>query len=63
VKDNGWSPATPVIICDFGFVRSGDPISRFGDNRHSEITSDKSDQSDLTDDSQFVNGATSLSVR
>jgi hypothetical protein len=34
---------------DFGFVRPGDPIPRSGDNRHSKIISDESDQADLTD--------------
>jgi hypothetical protein len=33
---------------DFGFVRPGDPIPRSSDNRHSEISSDKPDQADLT---------------
>jgi hypothetical protein len=34
---------------DFGFVRLGDPIPRSGDNRHSEVMSNKPDKGDLTD--------------
>jgi hypothetical protein len=34
---------------DFAFVWPGDPISRPGDNRHSQIVSDEPNQGDLTD--------------
>jgi hypothetical protein len=34
---------------DFGFVWPCDPIARSGDNRHSEVVSDKTNQGDLTD--------------
>jgi hypothetical protein len=34
---------------NFGFIGPGDPISSAGDNRHSEVMSDKPDKGNLTD--------------